>query len=288
MSTATNGTIVVHGGAGSLGRPVVRQLLEDGFTVRVISRHPAGRVFPAGVTAVAADLGDADSLAAAYRGADGVYLQLPLEFDPVTAPAQAGNALTALARADVGRVVFNTGLGLTNHLVGSPFVDARATLVQRLGEAVPNVTVTGPEQAYIDNFATPFSRAAVRQGRAEYPLPEAAMVAWVASADIARVVARAFLSDTPPAVRIVRGPAYLNGSALAEALAAAVGRTVTWATITPERYRELLTDVIGPAAAAGIADSYAHPAPPGPPLPDDQVTVGPTDVTTWARTVDWT
>jgi uncharacterized protein YbjT (DUF2867 family) len=279
--------IVVHGGAGSQGRPVVRQLLDDGFSVRVISRDPAGRTYPAGADSVTADLNDADSLVAAYAGADGVYLQLPLEFDPATAAAQAGNALAALERAGVGQVVFNTGLGLTDELVGSPFVDARATLVQRLAGVVPKVTVTGPEQAYVDNFATPFSRAAVLQGMAEYPLPEAAPVAWVAAADVARVVSRAFLSPAPPPIRIVRGPFALTGSELAAALSAAVGHGVTWSTITPERYRELLTDVIGPASAAGIADSYAHPAPPRPPLPADQVTSGPTDVTTWARTVDW-
>jgi len=210
MSTTTERMIVVHGGAGSQGRPVVRQLLDDGFSVRVISRDPAGRTYPAGADSVTADLNDADSLVAAYAGADGVYLQLPLEFDPATAAAQAGNALAALERAGVGQVVFNTGLGLTDELVGSPFVDARATLVQRLAGVVPKVTVTGPEQAYVDNFATPFSRAAVLQGRAEYPLPEAAPVAWVAAADVARVVSRAFLSPAPPPIRIVRGSAPIT------------------------------------------------------------------------------
>jgi len=248
---------------------------------------PERRAWPVGTEPVAADLDDATSLAAAYAGVDGVYLQLPLEFDRRRAAAQATHALDALALARVPQVVFNTGLGLTSQLVGAPFVDARATLVQKLPEVVATVTVTGPEQAYMDNFATPFSRGAVRAGRAEYPLPAEAPVAWVAAADIARVVSRAFCSPTPPAVRIVRGPAYLTGAELAAALGAGAGRDVAWATITPERYRELLTDVIGPAAAAGIADSYAHPAPAGPPLPEDQVEAGPTTVTAWARTVDW-
>ncbi|MDR2564497.1 MAG: NmrA family NAD(P)-binding protein [Bifidobacteriaceae bacterium] len=287
MSESTQPLIVVHGGGGAQAAPVVRRLINDGFAVRVVSRQPDRRTYPAGAASVAADLNDAASLTAAYAGATGVYLQLPLEFDPAVAPRQSENALVALARSGVGQVVFNTGLGLTDHAVGSPFVDARATLVQRLPGVVPKTTVTGPEMAYMDNLAMPFSRATIRQGRVEYPLADVAPVAWVSAADVADVASRAFRSSTPPPIRIVRGPAMLTGPELARALEAGLGRPVAWAAITPDRYRELLTPVIGPAAAMGIADAYAHPAPPRPPLPESQVEVGRTTVTVWARGIKW-
>jgi len=88
-------------------------------------------------------------------------------------------------------------------------------------------------------------------------------------------------------VRIVRGPAYLTGDQAAAALSEALGRPLTWKAIAPDRYRELLTPVIGAASAAGIAASYAAPPQDGPPLAAESVITGTTDLARWARSVDW-
>ncbi|MDR3202104.1 MAG: NmrA family NAD(P)-binding protein [Bifidobacteriaceae bacterium] len=280
-------TIVVHGAAGLQGGPVMRRLLADGFTVRAITRHPDARRLPAAVTPVRADIGDVESLVAAYRGADGVYLQLPLEFDPVLAPRQAAAALEALSRADVPQVVFNTSLGLTDRPVGQPFADARALVVAGLGDAVGWATVTGPAAFYADNFLLDFSRRAIAAGRVEYPLPAAARVAWTAAADIGAVASRAFASDTPPMIRIVRGPQALTGHQVAAVLSEATGRPVAWETVEPDYYGDLLVPAVGPGAAAGIAASYAAPAEDPPELPEEDVVTGETDLATWARAQDW-
>jgi uncharacterized protein YbjT (DUF2867 family) len=89
--------IVVTGATGNVGRHVVDELLREGRPVRAISRNPEGAGLPAGVEVVQADLTRPDTLPAAVRGADAVFL-FPL-------PGQLDGVLDAAREAGVGRVV---------------------------------------------------------------------------------------------------------------------------------------------------------------------------------------
>jgi nucleoside-diphosphate-sugar epimerase len=59
-------------GAGPIGSAVVRRLVADGGTVRLVTRSGSGPVLP-GVERIAADAGDAGRLTELARGADAVY-----------------------------------------------------------------------------------------------------------------------------------------------------------------------------------------------------------------------
>ena len=97
---------VVTGASGQVGRAVVAALAAQGLSVRAVLRS-VGRDLPAGVTAVAGDLDEPDSLAGAFAGADGVFL-LPGHQDMPGLVAVA-------AAAGVGRVVQLSGLSAGTH-----------------------------------------------------------------------------------------------------------------------------------------------------------------------------
>ncbi len=69
--------IAVIGATGLLGRPVTQELINAGFTVTLLARHPeqARKLFPM-ARVVRADLRDVDSLTAGLRGQEAVYLNL--------------------------------------------------------------------------------------------------------------------------------------------------------------------------------------------------------------------
>ncbi|WP_206068236.1 SDR family oxidoreductase [Nonomuraea composti] len=61
-------TILVTGATGTVGRHVVRHLLDHRQPVRALTRHPACAALPAGVEVAEGDLTSAAGLEAAFDG----------------------------------------------------------------------------------------------------------------------------------------------------------------------------------------------------------------------------
>jgi uncharacterized protein YbjT (DUF2867 family) len=90
----TQATVVVAGATGNVGSEVTRALVARGHAVRALSRRGTA---PEGATGVVGDLGDRAGVAAAWRGADAVFL-------PAGYPDVPG-LLADMRAAGVGRVV---------------------------------------------------------------------------------------------------------------------------------------------------------------------------------------
>ncbi|MEU6146623.1 NAD(P)H-binding protein [Streptomyces sp. NPDC047081] len=94
---------VVTGATGNVGRTLIRLLVEAGEEVTAVARRVTEADVPAGVRAVAADLGDAETLRSALKGARGVFLLVAGE-DP--------QGLVGVAKeAGVGRLVLLSSQG---------------------------------------------------------------------------------------------------------------------------------------------------------------------------------
>ncbi|WP_051046698.1 NmrA family NAD(P)-binding protein [Nocardia asiatica] len=283
-------TVIVHGATGAQGAAIVRGLVSAGHRVRGIARPASASRLHPDAEPVRADLLDADSLAAAYTGADAVVVQLPLVFAAEPAIRQARAVLAALRAAGVRRAVFNPGSVVPGEAVGVPFVDARVLVSAELPRIVETATVVAPARTYLDNLAAPWSAPLVRGGEVAYPLPEDLPVPWVALDDLGAAVAALITSTAPPPLRIVAGPQALTGNQVADELAAILGYPVRWNAITPAAYQRMLAPHLGAEAAEGIAGVYTPPPPgaPSPPQPDPAViTVGTTTVRDWAARQDW-
>ncbi len=86
-------TVLVTGATGTVGREVVRALLELGAAVRALSRDPETAALPAEVEVVRGDLTDLETVGAALDGVEAVHL---ITF---SAPRGSGGG-EALAEAD--------------------------------------------------------------------------------------------------------------------------------------------------------------------------------------------
>lgn len=105
-------TVVVTGASGFIGSHLARALVERGYDVRAMTRHPE-RYDGAG-TPVRGDVFDPDSVAGALDGADAAYyLVHSLDSDDFEAKDAAAARTFAAAAAGAGleRVVYLGGLG---------------------------------------------------------------------------------------------------------------------------------------------------------------------------------
>lgn len=68
-------TFVIHGASGAQGSPLVASLTKSGMKAVAAVRNAAA---VSAAPAVAVDFSSVESLAAAYRDADGVFVHLPV------------------------------------------------------------------------------------------------------------------------------------------------------------------------------------------------------------------
>ena len=241
---------IVHGATGAQGSPVLSALTSAGRTAIAAVRHP--EAVPDGIVARQVDLASVASLASAYKGADGVFVHLPMG-TPEAAAAQARAVVEAVAQARPGRVVIST----SGQIVDQPGSPLQATADSPIMTLIDGVTGSGVPTAvvaprlYLENLLLPVVLDPARQeGVLRYPLPASFPVSWSSHLDVADVVVR-LLTDTSPTTGTV-GVGHrpgLTGPDLAAAFSSHLGREVRFEGITPEAFGELITPLFGPAAA---------------------------------------
>jgi uncharacterized protein YbjT (DUF2867 family) len=167
----TIGTVTVFGGAGFIGRYVVRALALRGARVRVACRRPeeAMRLKPMGdvgqIAPVAANLRDDASVAAAVAGADAVvnlvgllYERGKQTFHAVHVDGAARIAAAAKA-AGVARLVQMSAIGAAPDSPGL-YGRTKAAGEDAVREAFPGATILrpsvvfGPEDEFFNLFAS--------------------------------------------------------------------------------------------------------------------------------------
>ncbi|GAA1390936.1 NmrA family NAD(P)-binding protein [Kitasatospora putterlickiae] len=240
---------VIHGATGAQGAPVAAALAAVGAPVTALTRNAGAVVAGARVRAV--DLRATDTLADAYRGADGVFVHLPLG-GPEDRLRHAHNVVAALNAARPGRVVFSTSGG-TPVEFADPAVTAVIDGLRRSGLSH---AVIAPRLFLENLLLPPVVTGAREQGVLRYPLPDGYPVSWVSHLDVAdAVVALLGRPDVTGLIEVGLRPA-VTGPELAEAFAARLGHAVTYEALTPAAFGDLLAPLLGTDAAAGVAGLY--------------------------------
>jgi uncharacterized protein YbjT (DUF2867 family) len=96
-------TILVTGATGTIGSQVLSHLAAQTAPVRALTRSPDTARLPAGVTPVGGDLADVDTLRAAMKGADTLFLLAPNVADELT---QAMLALSVARESGIKGIVY--------------------------------------------------------------------------------------------------------------------------------------------------------------------------------------
>ncbi|WP_433785687.1 NAD(P)H-binding protein [Actinomycetospora sp. CA-101289] len=252
--------ILVTGARGTVGRRVVRALLDAGVPageVRASGRDPAALDVPDGVARVAVDLADPATLRAVLDGVDQVFLYALGDTATV--------AETAVAAGVEHVVLLSSASTLDDDpedLIGA--MHRRAEDPLRAADLDATLLRPGAFAANTLDWA-----GGVRAGRVELPYPDS-HVTPIHEDDIADVAVAALTGgDVRGSAPSLSGPASLSFRDQVAVIAAETGREVEVAAQSPEAFRVQL----GPYAPPAVADSLLHlwAASDGVPQPVDDV-----------------
>lgn len=249
----TSNLILVTGATGSTGSAIVRSLTSRGIPVRVMVRKPpAAGSFPAGVQTVLADFDDKESLAAALTGVRRAYLVTP---SSERAQDQQVRFADQAAASGVERLVVLSQLGSE---AASPvrFLRYHAAVEQHIRDLGVDFTFLRPN-LFFQGFLA-FAGLIAQSSMFFAPIGTSAVSA-IDVRDIAEVAAAALVEDGHErATYTLTGPAAISHEEIAEALGAALGRTITFADASPEQFAAALQGILPPWQIDGTLEDYAH------------------------------
>ncbi len=207
--------ILVIGGTGMIGKPVTRALIEAGFQVTMLARHPqkAQALFPE-ATVLPGDVFDPISLMQAFEGQDAVYISLS---PPRTArrkdrmPEREGidNIIAVAQRTGIKRLTLLSSL--VQEYNGSNgfhwwIFDIKQEAVQKIKRSGIPYTVFYPS-----TFMESFDQLLLMGKRIILAGTSQAPMYFIAAADYGQQVARSFrLLTTENKEYPVQGPAAYN------------------------------------------------------------------------------
>jgi len=233
----------VTGITGNVGSEVARNLLAAKQPVRGVARDVGKCAAWAqrGCEIVAAEINDAAALTAAFRGAAGVFVLVPPNFDPSPdfreARAIAETLRTALNAARPGRVVYLSTIGAQ---ATQPNLLTQHTIIERaLGDLPVPITFLRPAW-FMENSSWDVAPATSSGVIPSFLQPLDRPVPMVATADIGRVAAE-LLRETWSGHRVaeLEGPHRVAPNEIAATFARLLSRPVKMEVVPRETWEAL-------------------------------------------------
>jgi uncharacterized protein YbjT (DUF2867 family) len=236
--------ILVTGATGQTGRHLVAELLGRGAAVRVLSRDAtaARQILGPDVEVAEGDLDDRESVEAALKGAERVYLLAPA--GPRLGVMEAG-VIEVARNAGVRQVVKHSAIDASPH-ARSEVARMHFAGEQRLaGSGLAHTILRG--SMFMQNFLM-FAPMIVSEGLLALPTG-AGRCAFVDCADVAAVAAAVLTQDGHDSrIYLVTGGKALSMDDVAAQLSVAFGRTI--------RYLDVPIEVARAAFRAQGLDSW--------------------------------
>lgn len=208
-------TILITGATGTVGSALVQRLANQNVPLNALTRDPSKAKFPSGVTPVAGDMLDVESMRKALAGVSTLFLLNAVSAQELT---EAVLTLNLAREAGVARVVYFSvfnGESFTN----VPHFTSKHAVERMISQLGISATILRPN-CFMQNDAVFFKDALLGPGFYPFPIGDKG-VSMVDVRDIADIAAGALLQgDRAPrpllseVINLV-GPDALTGSSVA-------------------------------------------------------------------------
>jgi uncharacterized protein YbjT (DUF2867 family) len=229
--------ILVTGASGTVGNAVLKEVARSGAKHKAMYRsaHEAAKA-PSGTPSVIADFAKKETLAAALRDVDSIYLVC----SPIPDLVQLeGNMIEASVVAGVKHIVLSSALGAGDF--PKSFPSWHRKVEDKLRGRRISFTILRPNNFH-QNVLTYFAPSIRAQG-VFYSSLGKARVSFLDVRDIAVVAAKALAGgEHSGKIYELNGPEALTYAELAEKISKHAGRTVQYVDIPPEAQRKAMLD----------------------------------------------
>jgi NAD(P)H dehydrogenase (quinone) len=233
----------ITGITGNIGGKVARNLLAAGQPVRAVLRDARkGEAWAErGCEVAQADINDADALTSAFQGAEGVFILVPPNFDPLPefpeAQAVASTLRLALETARPGSVVYLSTIGA--QATQANLLTQHSIIEQALGNLSMPVTFLRPGW-FMENSSWEVVPARENGVIPSFLQPLDKPVPMVATDDIGRLASE-LLQDGWTGRRVVEleGPHRVTPNEIASTFTDLLGRAVRVEVVARETWEPL-------------------------------------------------
>ncbi|AQH04079.1 NmrA family transcriptional regulator (plasmid) [Burkholderia sp. KK1] len=245
---------VITGITGQVGGALADALLQQGRPVRAVVRdEKKGAAWAArGCDMALADMTDADALASAFEGAQGVFILPPPEFDPAPGFPEARAVIDAIVaavkRAKPRKIVCLSTIGA--HAAQSNLLTQRTLLEDALRDQTIPVTFLRPGW-FMENCAWDVESARNEGIVRSFLQPLDRAIPMIATDDIGRLAAK-LLQEEWTGARVVEleGPRRTSPDDIASAFSQVLGRPVRVQAVPRESWEALF-----------VSQGMQHPMP---------------------------
>ena len=180
-------TIIVIGATGMIGQAVSKQLKNDGFTVRVLSRSAdkAREIFKEGFEIVVGDVFKKGSLVSAFDGIQGIYINLPEQ----NIEKAIGNILQQLKLTAVEHIGYTSGCTVREENASHPMIRSHFEAENKIMESGMAWSIFRPIMV-LDTLP-----AYANKGKPFIIGHQPHAWSWIHTVDMARMISKAFQTN---------------------------------------------------------------------------------------------
>jgi uncharacterized protein YbjT (DUF2867 family) len=221
-------TILITGATGTIGTSLLQQLASHHVPVNALTRNPNKAKFPNGVTAVAGDMLDVDSMRKALKGVNTLFLLNSVSTQELT---EAVLTLNLAREAGIERLVYFSVFN-AEPFTNVPHFTSKYAVERMIAQVGIPATILRPN-CFMQNDALYFKDALMGPGLYPFPIGEKG-VSMVDVRDIGEIAAQAVLKRErasqalPNEIINLIGPDALTGPSIAKIWAATLNKQVTY------------------------------------------------------------
>jgi uncharacterized protein YbjT (DUF2867 family) len=229
--------ILVTGATGNVGREVVSLLLDDGQTVRAVTRDPATAALPDGAQVVGGDPSQPTTLTSALAGVEAVLIS-PRALGDATAGAATAELLALAAEQGVQRVVALSAATVEYAAGYRRFADAFKAVENAVQASGLAWTILRSTDYAANALAWAPQIRATGVVRGAYG---DAATSTVHERDVAAVAARALVDSVHAGhTYLLTGPQSLSQRDKVRLIGEAIGKKLSFEELPPEQVRQAM------------------------------------------------